>query len=140
LDAPVILKWLRHAEPVAVGLAAFVGGRGTAGARLHDWAYSEWADLDYAEYNTDMSGTWARGLLIMQEIRRIATRMTHRACLHQRMVHVATRASGRGTMRAPDGNNATVMLERCTRWSVDRSVRRMTGDAVASPAMLHFGA
>jgi SRSO17 transposase len=43
-------------------------GEGTKGARLHDWAYCELADLDAAEYNTDRSGTWTRGLLIRRNI------------------------------------------------------------------------
>jgi SRSO17 transposase len=43
-------------------------GEGTKGARLHDWAYCELADLDAAEYNADQSGTWTRGLLIRRNI------------------------------------------------------------------------
>jgi SRSO17 transposase len=39
-------------------------GGGTKGARLHDWAYCELADLDAAEYDSQRSGLWTRGLLI----------------------------------------------------------------------------
>jgi SRSO17 transposase len=39
-------------------------GEGTKGARLHDWAYCELADLDADEYTETKSGLWARGLLI----------------------------------------------------------------------------
>ena len=43
-------------------------GEGTKGARLHDWAYCELADLKAAEYSTDRSGVWTRGLLIRRNI------------------------------------------------------------------------
>lgn len=43
-------------------------GDGTKGARLHDWAYCELADLDAAEYDEAKSGTWTRGLLIRRNI------------------------------------------------------------------------
>jgi SRSO17 transposase len=43
-------------------------GEGTKGARLHDWAYVELADLDAREYNNDLSGEWTRGLLIRRNI------------------------------------------------------------------------
>ena len=36
-------------------------GEGTKGARLHDWAYCELADLDAAEYDQTNSGLWTRG-------------------------------------------------------------------------------
>jgi SRSO17 transposase len=39
-------------------------GEGTKGARLHDWAYLELADLDAGEYNSTLTGAWTRGLLI----------------------------------------------------------------------------
>ena len=39
-------------------------GEGTKGARLHDWAYLELADLDAGEYDEERSGLWTRGLLI----------------------------------------------------------------------------
>ena len=43
-------------------------GAGTKGARLHDWAYCELADLDASEYNRGHTGTWTRGLLIRRNI------------------------------------------------------------------------
>lgn len=43
-------------------------GEGTKGARLHDWAYCELADLDADEYNETKSGIWTRGLLIRRNI------------------------------------------------------------------------
>jgi SRSO17 transposase len=43
-------------------------GEGTKGARLHDWAYCELADLDAAEYDPGRSGSWTRGLLIRRNI------------------------------------------------------------------------
>ena len=43
-------------------------GNGTKGARLHDWAYLELADLDADEYTDDLSGTWTRGLLIRRHV------------------------------------------------------------------------
>src|SRR5665647_2514996 len=48
-------------------------GEGTKGARLHDWAYCELADLDADEYNETQSGLWTpslwtRGLLIRRNI------------------------------------------------------------------------
>jgi len=43
-------------------------GDGTKGARLHDWAYCELADLDAADYNKKHSGLWTRGLLIRRNI------------------------------------------------------------------------
>ena len=43
-------------------------GDGTKGARLHDWAYLELADLDAAEYDEHRSGLWTRGLLIRRNI------------------------------------------------------------------------
>jgi SRSO17 transposase len=43
-------------------------GAGTKGARLHDWAYCELADLEAAEYNKDLPGVWTRGLLIRRNI------------------------------------------------------------------------
>jgi SRSO17 transposase len=35
-------------------------GEGTKGARLHDWAYCELADLDADEYDETQSGLWTR--------------------------------------------------------------------------------
>ena len=43
-------------------------GDGTKGARLHDWAYCELADLDAAEYDDQRTGLWTRGLLIRRNI------------------------------------------------------------------------
>lgn len=43
-------------------------GEGTKGARLHDWAYLELADLDAAEYDPSSTGLWTRGLLIRRSI------------------------------------------------------------------------
>jgi SRSO17 transposase len=43
-------------------------GPGTKGARLYDWAYLELADLDAAEFNKALSGTWTRGLLIRRSL------------------------------------------------------------------------
>jgi SRSO17 transposase len=43
-------------------------GEGTKGARLHDWAYCELADLHADEYDEAKSGVWTRGLLIRRNI------------------------------------------------------------------------
>jgi len=43
-------------------------GEGTKGARLYDWAYLELADLDAAEFNKALSGTWTRGLLLRRSL------------------------------------------------------------------------
>ena len=43
-------------------------GEGTKGARLHDWAYVELADLDAGEYNSALTGEWTRGLLVRRNI------------------------------------------------------------------------
>lgn len=43
-------------------------GDGTKGARLHDWAYCELADLHADEYDESRSGLWTRGLLIRRNI------------------------------------------------------------------------
>lgn len=43
-------------------------GDGTKGARLHDWAYCELADLDADEYSDTETGLWTRGLLIRRNI------------------------------------------------------------------------
>jgi SRSO17 transposase len=43
-------------------------GDGTKGARLHDWAYCELADLDAGQYDGERSGLWTRGLLIRRNI------------------------------------------------------------------------
>lgn len=43
-------------------------GDGTKGARLHDWAYLELADLHGDEFNSSLTGLWTRGLLIRRNI------------------------------------------------------------------------
>lgn len=43
-------------------------GEGTKGARLHDWAYIELADLDAAAFYKAADGTWTRGRLIRRNI------------------------------------------------------------------------
>ena len=43
-------------------------GEGTKGARFHDWAYLELADLEAGEYDEAKSGLWTRGLLIRRNI------------------------------------------------------------------------
>lgn len=70
-----------HGKPAVAGSAAEIArdlapvawqrlsaGDGTKGARLHDWAYCELADLDAAEYDEERSGLWTRGLLIRRTI------------------------------------------------------------------------
>ena len=56
----------RDLEPVA--WRRLSAGEGTKGARLHDWAYCELADLDADEYDETKSGLWTRGLLIRRNI------------------------------------------------------------------------
>src|SRR4051794_24457425 len=61
------------AEEIAPGLPASAwarlsAGDGTKGARLHDWAYLELADLEAAEYGDGLSGLWTRGLLVRRSI------------------------------------------------------------------------
>jgi SRSO17 transposase len=48
--------------------ARLSAGEGTKGARLHDWAYLELADLEAAEYDDGLSGLWTRGLLVRRSI------------------------------------------------------------------------
>jgi SRSO17 transposase len=43
-------------------------GEGTKGARLHDWAYCELADIDASAYDQNSSSLWTRGLLIRRHI------------------------------------------------------------------------
>lgn len=43
-------------------------GDGTKGARLHDWAYLELADLDADDFDAAFAGIWTRGLLIRRNI------------------------------------------------------------------------
>ena len=61
------------AEEIASDLAPdawqrLSAGEGTKGARLHDWAYCELADLEADEYDETKSGLWTRGLLIRRNI------------------------------------------------------------------------
>ncbi len=61
------------AEEIARDLAPHAwqrlsAGEGTKGARLHDWAYCELADLEADEYDETKSGLWTRGLLIRRNI------------------------------------------------------------------------
>ena len=56
----------RRLDPT--GWQRLPAGDGTKGARLHDWAYLELADLDAAEYNAARSGLRTRGLLIRRNI------------------------------------------------------------------------
>lgn len=61
------------AEEIAHALAPdawqrLSAGEGAKGARLHDWAYCELADLDADEYDETKSGLWTRGLLIRRNI------------------------------------------------------------------------
>jgi len=43
-------------------------GAGTKGARLHDWAYLDLADLDADDFGAAFAGVWTRGLLIRRNI------------------------------------------------------------------------
>jgi len=43
-------------------------GEGTKGARLHDWAYLDLADLDADDFDATFAGVWTRGLLIRRNI------------------------------------------------------------------------
>lgn len=43
-------------------------GDGTKGARMHDWAYLELADLDAEDFDAAFPGIWTRGLLIRRNI------------------------------------------------------------------------
>src|SRR4051794_18029774 len=61
------------AEEIARALPASAwarlsAGDGTKGARLHDWAYLELADLEAAEDGGGLSGLWTRGLLVRRSI------------------------------------------------------------------------
>jgi SRSO17 transposase len=61
------------AEEIARALPASAwarlsAGDGTKGARLHDWAYLELADLEAAECDHGPSGLWTRGLLVRRSI------------------------------------------------------------------------
>jgi len=52
----------------ASGWKRLSAGEGTKGARLHDWAYIELADLDAEAFYEGPNGTWTRGLLIRRNI------------------------------------------------------------------------
>jgi len=56
----------RELEPVT--WQRLSAGEGTKGARLHDWAYCELADLEADQYDETKSGLWTRGLLIRRNI------------------------------------------------------------------------
>jgi len=61
------------AEGIARGLDASAwqrlsAGEGTKGARLHDWAYLELADLGADEFNPTLPGVWTRGLLVRRNL------------------------------------------------------------------------
>ena len=43
-------------------------GEGTKGARLHDWAWLELADLEAGDFDATFPGIWTRGLLIRRNI------------------------------------------------------------------------
>jgi len=61
------------AHEIAAALDASVwkrlsAGEGTKGARLHDWAYIELADLEAEAFYDGPNGTWTRGLLVRRNI------------------------------------------------------------------------
>jgi SRSO17 transposase len=61
------------AEAIAQGLDASAwqrlsAGAGTKGARWYDWTYCELADLEAAEYDSQRTGLWTRGLLIRRNL------------------------------------------------------------------------
>src|SRR3954465_361690 len=61
------------AEEIARALPASAwarlsAGEGTKGARLHDWAYLELAELEAAEDDDGLSGPWTRGLLVRRSL------------------------------------------------------------------------
>ncbi len=61
------------ANEIAAALDASVwkrlsAGEGTKGARLHDWAYIELADLEAEAFYDGPNGTWTRGLLVRRNI------------------------------------------------------------------------
>src|SRR5918912_230908 len=61
------------AEAIARALPASAwarlsAGEGSKGARLHDWACLELADLEAAEYEDGHAGLWTRGLLVRRSI------------------------------------------------------------------------
>lgn len=64
--AGTALEIARDLDPAA--WQRLSAGDGTKGARLHDWAYCERADLDADEYSETQTGLWTRGLLIRRNI------------------------------------------------------------------------
>ena len=61
------------ADEIAAALAPsrwkrLSAGEGTKGARLHDWAYIELADLEAATFYEGTDGTWTRGLLVRRNL------------------------------------------------------------------------
>lgn len=62
-NAGVVAQSLAPSEWVRLS-----AGEGTKGARLHDWAYLELADLNIADYDASRAGLWTRGLLIRRNI------------------------------------------------------------------------
>jgi len=56
------------ARDLAPGAWQRLSAEGTKGARLHDWAYCELADLDAEDYDETKTGLWTRGLLILRNI------------------------------------------------------------------------
>jgi SRSO17 transposase len=61
-------KDIANALPVSAW-SRLTAGAGTKGARLHDWAWLELADLDAGDYDKTLAGqAWTRGLLIRREI------------------------------------------------------------------------
>ncbi len=70
-DKPQPIAGTAEAIALSLGNSAWrrlSAGEGTKGARLHDWAYCELADLDAAEYDDQRTGLWTRGLLIRRNI------------------------------------------------------------------------
>ena len=66
IDAGTAEEIARELEPVT--WQRLSAGEGTKGARLHDWAYCELADLEADQYDETKSGLWTRGLLIRRNI------------------------------------------------------------------------
>src|SRR3712207_2745678 len=56
----------QHLDPSA--WQRLSAGDGRKGARLYDWAYCELADLEAAEYDSQQTGLWTRGLLIRRSL------------------------------------------------------------------------
>ena len=91
------------AEEIAHGLDAAAwqrlsAGAGTKGARLHDWAYLELADLEADEFNEALRGTWTRGLLIQ---RNLGVSRSEVACAGRRTRLLLDLVPGRDQHRVP---------------------------------------